>query len=101
MCNHKHVKALLFAYASFIVEGVIYLPLGEQENWEKLIRSIEKLDRSKPAIVICQTGVRSKIFASFLSRSGFPEVNILSGGLNSYYDEYEPLLIVTDAKNRK
>lgn len=53
---------------------VLAIPLGPEESWGEVVRTIEGLDPRRPAVVVCATGFRSKIFASFLTRSGFNKV---------------------------
>ena len=61
-----------------LIEGsdILNIPLGQQENWGNVVTEIEKLDVNKPVIIVCETGLRSKIFSSFLIRTGFKKVAI-------------------------
>ena len=58
----------------YLGEDVVNIPLGEEDTWAAVVQTVELLDNKKPAIVVCATGFRSKIFSSFLTRSGFQNV---------------------------
>lgn len=58
----------------YVGNDIILIPLGIEDTWSEVVKKVETLDNRKPAIVVCATGFRSKIFSSFLSRSGFDKV---------------------------
>lgn len=74
-------------------KDILNIPLGEESKWSKSVEKIERMDSTKPAIVVCATGFRSKIFASFMTRSGFKEVYMLDKGLGNYAATVDPSII--------
>jgi molybdopterin/thiamine biosynthesis adenylyltransferase/rhodanese-related sulfurtransferase len=64
-------------YAGFNIGG-IHIPL-------RLIqRRLEGLDRSRPIVVVCESGSRSFVAAAMLAAAGFASVRNLSGGLSAW-----------------
>lgn len=63
------------------------IALGELE---KRIAELEKL-KSKPMIVICQTGARSPKATQILQKAGFAEVFSLDGGLAAWQAQNLPI----------
>ncbi|MBS1795394.1 MAG: rhodanese-like domain-containing protein [Acidobacteria bacterium] len=47
---------------------------------DTLARDLDRLDKSKPTYVICQSGMRSLRGASILDEAGFKEVYNVTGG---------------------
>jgi sulfur-carrier protein adenylyltransferase/sulfurtransferase len=60
------------------IPGAALIPLGELD-WR-----LYELDRGKPVIVYCATGVRSRAAASVLMRAKFAEVYNLEGGMDAW-----------------
>jgi rhodanese-related sulfurtransferase/glutaredoxin len=50
-------------------------------NKDQFIERVKYLDKSKPVLVYCASGVRSAAAASWLKKNGFPDVQNLKGGL--------------------
>jgi sulfur-carrier protein adenylyltransferase/sulfurtransferase len=65
-------------YRQTHIPGATLIPLGELD-WR-----LYELDRGKPIIVYCASGVRSRAAASLLLRAGFAEVYSLEGGLDAW-----------------
>ena len=65
----------------------INLPLDSMEN------SLKKLNkhRSKPLILVCQSGAFATKAAGILKKNDFAELNILDGGLAAWNKENLPL----------
>ena len=61
-------------YAGGHAEKAFSMPL------DKLGQTLEKLDKSKPVYVICQSGMRSQTGARILNDAGFEEVYNVAGG---------------------
>jgi sulfur-carrier protein adenylyltransferase/sulfurtransferase len=60
------------------IPGAALIPLGELD-WR-----LYELDRRKPVIVYCASGVRSRAAAAVLMRAGFAEVYNLEGGMGAW-----------------
>lgn len=54
--------------------------------------SIESIDRQAETVVICHHGIRSLQVAHFLERNGFASVYNLSGGIDAWADDVDPLM---------
>jgi rhodanese-related sulfurtransferase len=63
-----------------VIPGVINIPMSE------LMGRLDELpeDKTRPVVVICQSGTRSRDVAGFLSRKGFGRVFNLSGGTSGW-----------------
>jgi hydroxyacylglutathione hydrolase len=57
----------------------------------KLQEYIETVPRDKPVLVICGSGYRGSIVASFLKREGFKEVQNLLGGMSAWKAAGQPV----------
>ncbi|KGE15976.1 Rhodanese-like protein [Sphingobacterium deserti] len=74
------------------------LPRAQNFNWknsEEFKQSAEKLDRSRPIYIFCQSGIRSARAARYLREQGF-EVFELDGGLQQLTKEKEHTKHTTD-----
>ena len=56
-----------------------HIPGAEHRFVGKLFRDLPQLDRSKPVVAQCQSGVRSAIATSILQRAGFDVTNMRGG----------------------
>jgi adenylyltransferase/sulfurtransferase len=63
------------------------IPLGE------LPRRVHELDASKEIVVYCHHGMRSAQALAFLRQSGFGNVKNLSGGIDAWAREVEPMMV--------
>lgn len=70
------------------LEGSLLLPMG------RLPAGLTRLDPARETIVICHHGIRSRMAAAFLERSGFERVINLSGGVAAWAREVDPSLPV-------
>lgn len=66
------------------LDGSVLIPLGS------LVRGVQQLDRSRPLVAYCHTGVRSRSAAEFLRQAGFANVRNLKGGIDAWAEEVEP-----------
>lgn len=66
------------------IEGSLGVPLGE------LPHALQRLDRTRPTVLVCHHGVRSAMAARHLIAEGFAEVYNLEGGVAAWADEVEP-----------
>jgi rhodanese-related sulfurtransferase len=53
---------------------------------------LAELRADGPVVVYCHHGIRSRHVASFLLRSGFPDVSNLDGGIARWADEVDPAM---------
>ncbi len=65
-------------YKSGHAPKTVNLPLDSLEQ------SLEKLDKTKPVYVICQTGRRSQKGAEILEKNGFKELYNIEGGTSAW-----------------
>ena len=62
------------------IAGALHFPLN------RLLPSLDELDRKRPVGVYCKGGYRSSIATSLLQRSGFTDVVNLTGGFDAWND---------------
>ncbi|MBM2840455.1 MAG: Sulfur carrier protein adenylyltransferase ThiF [Bacteroidetes bacterium] len=63
--------------------GGLHVPLGELE------RRKSELDPSRDLVVYCHHGIRSRVAAAMLKRSGFCDVKNLAGGIDAWAHEID------------
>jgi rhodanese-related sulfurtransferase len=68
------------------IPGCINIPLG------LLSDNLDRLPSDKQLVMICHHGVRSKQAAILLSHCGFNNVASLTGGVDSWAQEIDPLM---------
>ncbi len=68
------------------IAGSLHIPMREIPG------RLEELDSEKPIVVICHVGARSRQVAGFLLTSGFKNVFNLSGGIDAWSLEIDPLV---------
>jgi rhodanese-related sulfurtransferase len=61
-----------------VIDGAISIPLPT------LLERLNELDRARPTVVYCATGVRSSIAASLLRTKGFTDVADILGGYDAW-----------------
>ena len=72
------------------IAGAIHFPLN------RLLASVDELDRSRTVGVYCKSGYRSSIATSLLLRTGFKDVVNLTGGFDAWVDAgLQPSVSVT------
>jgi len=67
------------------VHGAINIPLGD------LPRRLDELSRDRPVVAVCRSGARSAQASVLLSKSGFPRVANLAGGMLRWRGEGQPV----------
>jgi rhodanese-related sulfurtransferase len=77
------------------IEKAINAPLSKLAEQLPSLQTYQK----NLLIVTCQTGTRAAAAAKLLTKSGFENVLILTGGMNAWQDEYK-LPIKISSKNR-
>ena len=60
------------------IDGAVHMPLN------RLLGSLDELDRGRPVAVHCKSGYRSSIAASLMQRAGISDVRNLSGGYDAW-----------------
>ena len=66
--------------------GALHIPMREVPG------RLEQLDRDRPIVVMCHTGVRSRHVAGFLLANDFEQVFNLAGGIDAWSAEVDPTL---------
>ena len=60
------------------IRGFKNMPLNELAN------RVDSLDKDRPVMVICQSGMRSSNAARLLKKKGFKEIINVKGGMNAW-----------------
>ena len=66
------------------VPNTVHFPMGE------IPQRLAEIDRERPIVVMCHTGVRSRQVAGFLLANGFEQVHNLAGGIDAWSAEIDP-----------
>lgn len=66
------------------VEGAMHIPMREIPG------RLATIDRDRPVVVMCHSGVRSRRVAEFLLANGFETVYNLAGGIDAWSRELDP-----------
>jgi hydroxyacylglutathione hydrolase len=67
------------------IRGAIHIPLGS------LQASAGTLDRSKPVVTVCRSGMRSLRGADILMAAGFDDVKSMAGGMKAWQSAGQPV----------
>lgn len=70
------------------IEGARHIPAGELE---KRMQELEKY-KSRPVILVCETGARSGRALAGLRKAGFAQAFNLAGGIKAWKDAGQPLI---------
>ena len=68
------------------IKGVENIVLTSLEN------NLGKINKDKPVIVHCQSGVRAAMAYSILKRNGVKNLKMYSGGINEWTDQENELV---------
>lgn len=60
------------------------IPGAQEAELANLSTSCNRFSRTRPTVVVCQSGYRSSIAASILLRAGFTDIYNLVGGMNAW-----------------
>jgi len=66
--------------------GALHIPMREIPG------CLEQLNRDRPIVVMCHSGVRSRHVATFLLANNFKHVFNLAGGIDAWSAEVDPTL---------
>ncbi|KJV06131.1 rhodanese-like domain-containing protein [Methylocucumis oryzae] len=72
-------------FASGHIQEAIHLPLDKFDNELKKIEAYKK----DPVLVICQNGTRAISAGKLLTKAGFEQVFVISGGMESWQTDYK------------
>ena len=59
-----------------------------------------KADKSKPVLVVCQNGTRSASASKQLTKAGFEQIFVLTGGMTAWEEDYK-LPVKLSSKSKK
>jgi rhodanese-related sulfurtransferase len=79
------------------IEQAVNIPLG------KLPDELSKLaeHKNKPVLIACQTGARSASAGKILTKAGFEQVFVITGGMQAWENDYKlPVKITGKQKNK-
>ncbi len=79
------------------IEQAINMPLG------KLPEELSKLaeHKNKPILIACQTGTRSASAGKILTKAGFEQVFVITGGMQAWENDYKlPVKVTSKQKNK-
>jgi rhodanese-related sulfurtransferase len=67
------------------IENAISAPLGNLSN------HLQKLEthKNKPVLIVCQNGTRSASAGKVLTKAGFEQVFVITGGMQAWEGEYK------------
>ena len=68
-------------YEAGHIPGAVLSPLPE------LTDNLDRIDKSKPVVVYCASGGRSRVAAQLLSGQGFTDITNVAGGFNAWKGE--------------
>ena len=77
------------------IEHSINMPLG------KLPEDLAKIadHKTKPVLISCKTGTRSASAAKLLTKAGFEQVFVITGGMDAWENDYKlPIKITSKQK---
>jgi rhodanese-related sulfurtransferase len=77
------------------IESAINSPLS------KLPEQLSKLEihKRKPILIVCENGTRSASAAKILTKAGFEQIFVISGGMQAWTEDYKLPIKVT-SKNK-
>jgi len=67
------------------IRGAIHIPLGTLGD------NLGKIDRRKPVVTVCRSGMRSLRGADILLGGGCKEVKSMAGGMNAWKSARQPI----------
>ncbi len=78
------------------IENAISIPLGGlQDQLSKL-----EANKNKPVLISCQTGTRSASAGKILTKAGFEQVFVITGGMQAWENDYKlPIKSTSKHKN--
>ncbi|UOA07429.1 rhodanese-like domain-containing protein [Methylobacter sp. S3L5C] len=79
------------------IEQSINMPLG------KLSEDLAKIaeHKTKPVLISCKTGTRSASAAKLLTKAGFEQVFVITGGMDAWENDYKLPIKITSKQKTK
>jgi rhodanese-related sulfurtransferase len=79
------------------IDPSLNMPLG------KLIEELPKIadHKNKPVLISCQTGTRSASAAKLLTKAGFEQVFVITGGMQAWENDYKLPVKITSKQKTK
>lgn len=79
------------------IESAINMPLS------KLKEELPKLEEHKkaPVLIACQTGTRSATAGKLLTKAGFEQVFVITGGMQAWENDYKLPIKISSKKKAK
>ncbi len=79
------------------IEQSINMPLG------KLPEELAKITdhKTKPVLISCKTGTRSASAAKLLTKAGFEQVFVITGGMDAWENDYKLPIKITSKQKTK
>ena len=79
------------------IEQAINIPLG------KLAQELTKIDnqKNKPLLISCQTGTRAASAGKILTKAGFEQVFVITGGMQAWESDYKLPVKISGKKKIK
>ena len=72
--------------------AIVSLPSALHIPMREIPGRLAELDRDRPIVVMCHTGVRSRHVAGFLLANDFEHIYNLAGGIDAWSAEVDPTL---------
>lgn len=66
--------------------GAVSIPLAQ------LMQRLDEVDRDRPVVLLCRTGVRSVRALHLLAAQGYSQVFSLKGGINAWAEQVDPTI---------
>jgi rhodanese-related sulfurtransferase len=84
-------------YVKGHIENAISIPLGS------LLEYLPKLEANKktPVLIACQTGTRSSSAGKMLTKAGFENIQVITGGMDAWQTEYKLPIKITSKNKAK
>ena len=84
-------------YVESHIESAISMPLGKlKDDISKIIEH-----KNKPVLLSCQTGTRAASAGKILTKAGFEQVYVITGGMQAWETDYKLPVKISNTKKVK